>query len=176
MDPFIGEIRMFAGNFAPRGWAFCQGQLLSIQQNTALFSILGTTYGGNGTTTFGLPDLRGRAPLSQGQGPGLSNYTLGQMAGTENVSIQQNQMPTHTHSANCSSASADQPSPGGNIWASPVDGNRNPVTSYTGSAPNGTMSGAAIGQAGGGQPVSVIQPYLCVNFIIALQGIFPSRN
>src|SRR4051794_10683767 len=106
-EPFIGEVIMFAGNFAPRGWALCQGQLLSIAQNTALFSILGTTYGGNGQTTFALPDLRGRVPLGQGQGPGLSSYVLGEVAGNENVTLISTQMPQHNHLLNCNSDSAN---------------------------------------------------------------------
>ena len=175
-EPFLGEIRMFGGNFAPTGWALCQGQLMSIQQNAALFSILGTTFGGNGTTTFALPDLQGRVPVSQGQGPGLSPYTPGQAAGSENVTLQQSQMPAHTHSANGNSGAANQTSPAGSVWAAPLDSGGGAGTGYSNAAPNAAMSPAAIGLAGGNQPFSVIQPYLCVTFIIALNGIYPSRN
>ena len=175
-DPFIGEIRMFGGNFGPVGWATCDGQLLPIQQYTALFSILGTTFGGNGTTNFALPDLRGRVPVHVGTGPGLSPYTLGEKTGSERVTLVQNQMPAHTHSANCSSTSATQASPGGNIWASPVDSGGGAGTGYTNAGSNGAMAPTAIGMAGGGLPVPIIQPFLCVTFIIALIGIFPSRS
>ena len=174
-EPFIGEIKMFGGNFAPKGWAMCNGQLLSISQNTALFSILGTTYGGNGTTTFALPDLRGRVAIQQGQGPGLSNYVLGEVAGTETVTILQTQMPSHTHLVNCNTGAATQPSPSGNLPASPQDGQGGAGTGYLPTA-NATMSPQTIGLAGGGQPVPIMQPFLCVTFIIALVGIFPSRN
>ncbi len=174
-DPFIGEIRMFAGNFAPRGWALCNGQLLPIAQNTALFSILGTTYGGNGQTTFALPDLRGRVPLSSGQGPGLSPYTLGEMAGSESVTLLTTQMPTHTHTLNASTQPGSATSPAGGVCASGVDSQGGNVNGYVAS-PNTTMAPQAIGAAGGNQPHENRQPYLCVNFIIALQGIFPSRN
>jgi len=171
-NPFLGEIRMFAGNFAPAGWAQCNGQIMSISQNTALFSILGTTYGGNGTTTFALPDLRSRVPIHVGQGPGLSPYVLGQVAGTENVTLLTTQIPLHNHGVNCST--------GGGTQASPASGY--PAVESTGTSldyaasSNGTMNPAMIGNAGSGQPHANIQPYLCVNFIIALQGIFPSRN
>ena len=175
MDPFIGEIRMFGGNFAPVGWATCDGQLLPIQQYAAVFSLLGTTYGGNGTTNFALPDLRGRVPLHVGNGPGLSPYTLGEATGSEKVTLAQNQMPAHTHSANGSSTSASQASPGGNVWASPGDSGGGAGTGYANVAPNAPMAAAAIGVTGGNVPVPVIQPLLCVTFIIALQGIFPSR-
>src|SRR3954469_21155899 len=110
-DPFLAEIRMFSGNFPPVGWAMCDGQLMPIRQNTALFSLLGTTYGGDGRVTFGLPDLRGRVPINAGQGPGLSNYSLGEVAGTESVTILQSQMPAHTHAVACNTGSASQPSP-----------------------------------------------------------------
>ena len=175
-EPFLGEIRMFGGNFAPSGWAMCNGQLLSISQNTALFSILGTTFGGNGIQTFGLPDLRGRLPVHWGQGPGLSNYVLGQMSGTENVTLTSNQMPAHTHGVNASTNGADQNSPAGAIWAAALDSNQQPVTAYTKTAANTTMAPNAVGLAGNNLPFGIIQPILCVTFIIALNGIFPSRN
>ncbi len=174
-EPFLGEIRMFGGNFAPRGWAYCNGQLLSIAQNTALFSLLGTTYGGDGRVTFGLPDLRGRVAINQGQGPGLSNYSLGEVTGTESVTILQNQMPPHTHTVACNTGVATQPSPANNLFASPVDSQGGAGNGYAPTA-NGTMSPTMIGSAGGGTPVPILQPLLCVSFIIALEGIFPSRN
>lgn len=174
--PILGEIRMFAGNFAPRGWALCNGQLMAISQNTALFSILGTTYGGNGQTTFALPDLRGRVPVHAGQGPGLSPYVLGEQTGTENVTLLSTQMPTHTHLVNASTNGADQGSPAAAILAAPLDGSGSPTAGYTKTAANTQMAPTAIGMAGGNQPFSVLQPLTCVNFIIALEGIFPSRN
>lgn len=170
-EPFLGEIIMFGGNFAPRGWAFCSGQLLSIAQNTALFSILGTTYGGNGTTTFALPDLRGRVPIHPGQGPGLSSYVLGEAAGVENVTLLTTQMPAHTHvlTSNASTAAATDTLPTGNFLASD-----NQYTNASNTQMN--ANAVAIAPTGGSQPHTNIQPFLCVNFIIALEGIFPSRN
>jgi microcystin-dependent protein len=176
MEPFIAEIKMFAGNFAPQGWALCNGQLMSIAQNTALFSLIGTTYGGNGQTTFALPDLRGRMAVHAGQGPGLTPYTLGEVKGVENVTLLSTQMPIHTHSATGNSGNAELGSPAGGVWAAPVDSTGAAGAGYTTQPPNAPMSPAAIGTAGGSQPFSVIQPLLCVNFIIALVGIFPSRN
>ena len=172
-EPFLGEIRMFGGNFAPRGWALCNGQVLPIAQNTALFSILGTTFGGNGTTTFALPDLRGRVPVHQGQGPGLSNYTLGQQSGSESVTILQSQMPVHSHSVSCDPNGGGKTNPAGNFPGT-VSGTA--TEKIYSSAGGGSMNTAMIGNAGGSQPVPNIQPVLCVTFIIALQGIFPSRN
>ena|SRR5438128_8975221 len=168
-SPFIGQITLFAGNFAPRGWAFCNGQLLSIAQNTALFSILGTTYGGNGQTTFALPDLRGRVPVHAGQGPGLSNYDLGQQGGAESVTLTTAQMPAHTHPANANDSAATTNRPGGGV---PARGG-----SYA-DAPDGstTLDPAAVGSAGGDQPHTNVQPYTTLNYIIAIEGIFPSRN
>lgn len=169
--PYLGEIRMFGGNFAPRGWAFCNGQLLSIAQNTALFSLLGTTYGGNGTTTFALPNLQGRVPIHWGTGQ--SSYVIGQQAGAENVTLLSSQMPIHSHTANAVASGGNQASPSGNLPAVESTGTS---LDYSNSAANTTMNPAMIGNAGGGLPVSVVQPYLAVSFIIALQGIFPSRN
>src|SRR5215467_354877 len=128
--PFLGGIFMFAGNFAPRGYALCQGQILSIAQNTALFSILGTTYGGNGQTTFALPDLRGRRPVHQGQGPGLSAYTLGEMSGVENRTLLVSNIPAHNHLVNCSNTTATQANPGGNVNAPEIDSTSNPGAGY----------------------------------------------
>ena len=171
--PFIGEIVLFAGNFAPRNWAFCNGQLLSIAQNTALFSILGTTYGGNGTTTFALPDLRSRVPIHAGQGPGLSNYALGQMGGVENVTLTQSQLPAHNHTVNAVASGGNQASPAGNL---PTVESTGTSLDYSNSAANTTMNPATIGNTGGNQPVSIVQPYTTLNYIIALAGIFPARN
>ena len=177
-EPFIGEIIMFAGNFNPRGWALCQGQLLSIAQNTALFSILGTTYGGNGQTTFALPDLRGRVPVGQGQGPGLSQYVLGQQSGTETVTLLSTQMPQHNHLITANEGNGSQATPGAGFLASgivPSSGNAS-VSNYRNSSDGTTLAPTSLSLTGGSQPHSNIQPYLCINFIIALQGIFPSRN
>jgi microcystin-dependent protein len=172
-EPFIGEIVMFGGNFAPRSWAFCDGQLLSIAQNTALFSSLGTTYGGDGRTTFGLPDLRGRVPIGPRNGPGLSSYALGQRGGAETVTLTANQMPSHNHAAAAAGPAGNSNDAIGNIWAD--DAGVSSAT-YSSAAAAGTMRGDAIGNAGGNQAHENRQPYLAVNFIICLQGIFPSRN
>jgi microcystin-dependent protein len=172
-EPFIGEIRMFAGNFAPRGWAFCQGQLLSIAQNTALFSILGTTYGGNGMTTFALPDLRGRLPMQPGQGPGLSPRNLGEPGGSETVTLIASQMPAHNHYLNVSSGPATQSSPAGARLGTTEPGAPGP---YSVASSNQQMAPDVVGVTGGSQPHANMPPFLCVNFIIALEGIFPSRN
>ncbi len=174
-DPFIGEIRMFGGTFAPRNWAFCEGQLLPISQNTALFSLLGTTYGGDGRTTFALPDLRGRAPIHHGQGAGLSNYTLGQRSGQETVTLTTNQLPSHNHSI---TASLDATISAGNV--ADADGNimaPNGTTRFSDGTTDASMPiTASSALTGGGQPVSVRGPYLAVSYIIALQGTYPSRN
>ncbi len=176
-DPFVGEIRMVGFNFAPVGWALCDGQLLSIAQNTALFSLLGTTYGGNGTTNFALPDLRGRIPLHQGQGPGLSPYVLGQSSGSENVTLTNAQMPAHSHTLAAASVVGGSASPQNNFIAEVLDPNTGAgVNAFNTTSNGGTMNPGAISTSGGNQPHNNIQPYLCVNFIIALQGIFPSRN
>ena len=171
MDPFIGQIILVAGNFAPGGWAQCNGQLLSIAQNSALFSILGTTYGGDGVTTFGLPDLRGRVPVHPGQGQGLSNYTLGEKAGAENVTLTIQQMPIHGHgfTPGCSTDPPNAQTPENGVPAQ-LD---NQVFA---TEPNAAMRPGNSSNAGGSQPHSNLQPYLCVNFIIATQGIFPTRS
>lgn len=164
-EPFIGQITLFAGNFAPRGWALCQGQILAINTNQALFSILGTTYGGNGQTTFALPDLRGRAALSSGQGPGLSSRDLGEVGGTETVTLTTNQIPQHTHpigatqSASTGSRPADKVNAAGGAYSDTSDAAMKPT-----------------GIAGGSQPHDNMEPFLVLNYIIALEGIFPSRN
>jgi microcystin-dependent protein len=170
-EPFLAEIRIFPYNFAPRGWALCQGQLQAISQNTALFSLLGTTYGGNGITTFGLPDLRGRVPVHVGQGPGLSPYDLGQQGGTETVTLSTSQIAPHPHPANCLNANGNQPQPNNAVWATDLGGN--PQYGTTKAA--GTMAPNIIGPSGGGQAHNNIQPYQTLNYCIALAGIFPQR-
>ena len=171
IDPFIGEVQWFAGNFAPRGWAFCDGQLLSISQNTALFSILGTTYGGDGRTTFGLPDVRGRVIIHQGTGPGLTNRRLGQKAGAESETLSVNQMPSHAHTLRASGGSATAVAPAGNVLASPGR-----TRLYDSGTANTNMNTAAITSTGGTQSHNNMQPYNTLSCIIALQGLFPSRN
>lgn len=167
-EPFIGQIMMFGGNFAPRGWALCNGQLLSIAQNTALFSILGTTFGGNGQTTFGLPNLQGRVPLHPGDGPGLSPRVLGEMGGEEAVTLLQTQLPPHSHTASATGGDATTSKPDGAV---PASGG-----AYAAASDGSTMSPSFIGGGGSSQPHDNMQPYQAVNFIIALEGIFPSRN
>ena len=176
MDPFIGQIMMFGGNFAPRGWAMCNGQLLDISQNAALFSILGTTYGGDGRTTFGLPDLRGRLPMHFGQGPGLSNHNLGQKGGAETVTLNESQLPGHNHGMAGSTSAATSRSPAGAFPASAfVDGVRTAVETY-GTSSDTTLNAGVITPSGGGQAHDNMPPFGVINFVIALQGIFPSRN
>jgi microcystin-dependent protein len=171
---FIGEIVMFGFNFAPVNYALCQGQIQSIQQNAALFSILGTDFGGNGQTTFGLPDLRGRVPLGVGQGPGLSPYVIGEQSGTETVTVLSNEIPSHNHLVNCVAESGDRQGPGGNIWAAEAAGVTNV---YSDATPNATtMGNNAIGLTGGSQPHENRQPFLVINFCICMFGIFPSRS
>ena len=177
--PFIAEIVMFAGNFAPRGWAFCQGQILSISQNTALFSLLGTTYGGNGQTTFALPDLRGRVPVGTGQGPGLSNISLGEVAGEANHTLITQEIPAHDHLVGANTSPANTANPTGNSLAVgqvTVSGATELASMYVSANPNVNLNAATGGLAGGSQPHNNMQPYLGMNYIIALQGIFPSRN
>ena len=209
-DPFIGEIRMFAGTFAPRGWALCNGQLLAISTNSALFSLLGTTYGGNGTTTFGLPNLQSRTPVGTGTGAGLSNVVLGQVAGVENVNLTTNQLPIHAPTAtfigNASSVTATvdvatttatamvPPAAGATTYLSATTAKAGPTSVafnglFTSTAPDSTKSSlggvhgsvtpagtVTVNPVGGGQPVGIRNPYLVMNFIIALEGIYPSRN
>jgi microcystin-dependent protein len=173
-DPFLAEIRIFAGNFAPSGWALCNGQLMPITQNTALFSLLGTTYGGDGRVTFGLPNLGGAAPLQQGQGPGLTERVLGERAGEQTVTLLSSEMPSHTHPPNASSAGGDLNTPGNAVWAPAAIGKVS-ANIYSTAAPNVAMSPQTIGSTGGNQPHNNMPPYLCLTFIIALQGIFPQR-
>lgn len=168
-DPFVAEIRIFGFNFAPHGWAFCNGQLLPLSQNTALFSLLGTTYGGNGKTNFALPDLQGRAPMFYGQGPGLSLRDIGEQSGSETVTLLQTEMPAHSHSYNAANDSGVQPNPDGAVPTR--------IAAYNSdSAAPGMMNAGAIAPAGGSQPHNNMQPYLGLNFCIALQGIFPPRS
>ena len=171
-QPFIGQISMTGFNFAPKGWALCDGQLLSIAQNTALFSLIGTTYGGNGQTTFGLPNLQSRSPMHQGTGPGLTPRSEGEMSGSETVTLVSSQMPMHNHLARATSQPGTTQSPAGNYWAKESEG----VTTNYASTANGTMNPGAIGLAGGSQPHRNMQPYLVISFAIALYGVYPSRN
>jgi microcystin-dependent protein len=173
-DPFLAEIRMFGGNFAPNGWALCNGQLISISQNTALFSLLGTTYGGDGRVTFGLPDLQGAAPMQQGQGPGLSSRSLGDTSGVPDVTLLTTEMPAHTHQVNAVDASGDVTTPTNALWASAMLG-RIGTNIYSDATPSQMMNTMTTAITGGSQPHNNMPPYLCVNFIIALQGIFPQR-
>ncbi len=169
--PFIGEIRLFAGNFAPAGWAFCDGSLLAISENDALFNLIGTTYGGDGQTTFALPDLRSRVPVHQGQGSGLSNYQLGQSSGVETVTLTVNQIPGHNHTPQANSGPGTQQGPGNGVWATPSTG-----TIYSDVAPSLSMNAAAVGATGGSQPHDNIMPFLAINFIISLFGVFPTPS
>jgi len=171
-DQFVGEIRMFAGNFAPTGWALCNGQLLPISQNTALFSLLGTYYGGNGKSNFALPNFQGMAPMSSGQGPGLSDRVLGETSGSSAVTLIQSEIPSHSHSA-LGAAGTGPTSPQNATWG--TQAGRTPPPVYSSAVPNVTMSPQALGLAGGDQPHNNMQPYLVVTFIIAMQGIFPAR-
>ena len=170
-EGFIGEIRMFAGNYAPQGWAFCQGQLLSISQNTALFSILGTTYGGDGRVTFALPNLSGRVPVGVGQGAGLTNRQLGEVSGTETVTLTTAQMPAHSHTVNAVTADGNQNLPTNSFPANTKTLDKE----YSTVAPNTTMNPTMIGVSGGSQPFSIMQPSLGMNYIICVNGIYPSR-
>lgn len=172
-DPFIGQIQTFGFNFAPRGWALCDGQLLAIASNTALFSLLGTIYGGDGRTSFGLPDLRGRYAMHSGNGPGLSNRRIGDKSGTEVETLTVNQIPSHNHTVGVQSGQGNQRSPVGNVLAAEP---ANVTAPYSNQAPNGALAPAAIGNTGGTQPHNNMPPYLVINFSIALTGIFPSRN
>jgi len=191
-EPYLGELKLIAFNFAPKGWAFCNGQLLPINQNQALFSILGTTYGGNGQTSFALPNLQGRVALGVGQGSGLSNYTLGQQSGLETATLAVDTIPAHTHASSVGtlaiaavSGPATQQSPANAFLAAEVAGvtatysNATPDTTMATAVNggNGSVAGApSISPTGGNQPFSILQPYLTLWYVIALVGIFPSRN
>ena len=173
-DPFVAEIRIFPFNFAPKGWAFCNGQILPISQNTALFSLLGTTYGGNGQSTFALPDMQGNAPMHPGQGPGLSLHDLGEMSGSPFVTLLNSEIPLHTHSVQCKGtpppANAGIPDP------SVVIARSSGGTAYTPAVSLGVMNPSAIGVAGSTLPHNNMMPFLTLSFCIALQGVFPPRS
>lgn len=175
-DQYVGEVRMFGGTYAPRGWALCDGRLLSIAQNAPLFSLLGTIYGGDGQTTFALPDLRGRVPMHQGQGLGLSDRTIGEVAGVENVSLTTLEMPIHNHPAMASTAAGSSTTPSGSVPASPSGNNAKLYAIPGTNSIDVSPMAAAIQPDGNNLPHSNMMPALCVNFIIALDGIFPSRN
>ncbi len=171
-DPFVAEIRIFAGNFAPTGWAFCNGQLLPLSQNTALFSLLGTMYGGNGKSNFALPDLQGRAPMHQGQGPGLSLRDIGETGGSETVSLLQSEIPVHNHNLMAINDVGDINTPTGNGLA-----RSSGAAVYAASGPPVTqLSPIAAGPTGSDLPHNNRQPYLCMTFIIAMQGVYPPRS
>lgn len=175
-EPYIGEIRMFAGNFAPRNWAFCDGQLLAVTSYDALFSLLGNLYGGDGRSSFGLPDMRGRLPMHMGQGPGLTNRALGARMGQERVILTRDEMPKHSHSLMASNAQADASDPGGRVLASQTDGDM-PYTQAPAESTNfQNMDSRSVSSAGSNSPHNNMMPYLGVNFIIALLGVYPSRN
>lgn len=175
--PYLGEVRMFGGTFAPRGWALCNGALLAIAQNEALFSLLGTYYGGNGTTNFQLPDLRGRVPIHQGAGAGLTPRTVGEIGGVETVTLVASQMPQHSHSMNASTDPGSLPGPADGVPAAPTGG----ATPFLYAVPGTSQLNAValapnVQPVGGTQPHNNIMPSLCVTFIIALEGVYPSRN
>lgn len=175
MEPFIAQIMLFGGNFAPRGWAFCDGQLLPISSNSALFSIIGTAYGGDGRTTFALPDLRGRVPMHAGTGAGLTPRQIGQRMGVEDVTLVESQMPVHNHQIlAAAAAAANSRAAGDAIGRSDIYVDNNPSDPTT--QPSIALNDKTIASAGGGQQHENMQPTLCINYIIALQGIFPSRN
>ena len=170
-DPFVAEIRIFPFNFAPKGWAWCDGQLLPLSQNTALFSLLGTTYGGNGKSNFALPDLQGRAPMHPGQGPGLSLHDLGETSGSETVTLLESEIPSHTHTLRGNNTLGDTPAPNGHTLARYANAYQQNSTQNLVS-----MHPSALPPAGGDQPHNNVQPYLTFYFCIALQGVFPPRS
>jgi microcystin-dependent protein len=169
-QPYVGEIRLFAGNFAPAGWGFCDGSLQSISENETLFQLIGTTYGGDGQSTFALPDLRGRLPVHTGSLAGTT-YVIGQPGGVESVTLNSTQMPSHNHSAGCTNAAGNSATPNGGIPALNTT-----ALAYGAIPPQAAMNAAIIGNTGGNQPHTNIQPFLCVSFIISFFGIFPSPN
>lgn len=175
-EPFIGEIRMFAGTFAPRDWAFCDGQLLAISQNMTLFSLLGTTYGGDGRTTYGLPDMRGRLPVHQGKGPGLTDQKLGKLSGTEKVTLTASQMPSHSHSFNATTDAANTSVPTDNVLAAQGDGDWPYVGTPSDTSKIQDLNNNTLTSTVGNKNHDNMMPSLCVNFIIALFGIYPSRQ
>ena len=166
MTAYVGEIRMFAGNFAPVGWALCQGQTLAIAENDVLFSLIGTTYGGDGQTTFNLPNLSSRLPIHQG-----NSYVAGQSGGVEQVTLAAQQLPAHSHPLQAAHVTGDQVTPSGNLPANSFN-----VTPYINDSPTGSMNANAISSIGGSQPHDNVQPYLCINFIISLFGVYPSQS
>jgi len=170
-DPFVAEIRILPFDFAPTGWAFCDGQILPLSQNTALFSLLGTTYGGNGKSNFALPDLQGRSPMHPGQGPALSLHDLGETGGSETVTLLESEIPAHSHSVRASGVQADMPIPQAAMYAESLAGN-----SFGSAANLVSMAGDMLSPAGGDMPHNNLQPYLTLNFCIALQGVFPPRG
>ncbi len=174
-DPFVAEIRIFPFNFAPKGWAWCDGQLLPISQNTALFSLLGTTYGGNGKSNFALPDLQGRAPMHPGQGPGLSLHDLGETGGSETVSLLESEIPAHSHAMRAG-ADGEAIDPKAALWGSASTMPGQELYASGSGAPLAAMSDKALSPAGGDQPHNNMQPYLTFYFCIALQGVFPPRT
>jgi microcystin-dependent protein len=180
MDPFLGQISLLGCNFAPQGWALCQGQVMSIPQNTALYSLLGINFGGNGTTTFLLPDLRGRTPIGFAQGAGLSSYKIGEFGGSETAPIVSSSYPAHSHTLLAAASAAAGNAPSGLFEAQGQTGGRGGTVNlalYSGSGAGTALAPAALTpSAGGGQPHNNLQPYLTLNFCIALQGIFPSRS
>ncbi len=171
-EPFLAQIQIFGFNFAPQGWALCAGQIMAISQNTALFSLLGTTYGGDGKTNFALPNLKGRVPIHSGQGPGLTLRDLGEQAGEEFVTLLTSEIPAHNHSATCNPAVGTSYDPAGNVWCHDAG----ETNEYSSGNPAGQMSPNALTPSGGGQPHNNMQPYLVLNYCIALVGIFPARN
>jgi microcystin-dependent protein len=178
-EPFVGQITLYPYDFPPLGWADCAGQILSIGQNTALFSLLGTNYGGNGTTNFALPDLQGRVGVNQGTGPGLSPYFVGENGGQETVTLQQAQSAAHSHSLNATTAHGASNAPAGNLLAAGITGagrEANTAGIYNAATPNATLTANSVANAGGGQPHNNIQPFLVLRYCIALQGVFPARS
>ena len=173
--PFVGEIRIFGFNFPPSGWAFCNGQLMAISQNTALFSLLGTYYGGDGKSNFALPNFQGNAPLNYGQGAGLSQYVLGEVGGEQSVTLLQTEMPSHSHAANAYAGAGGQNPGPANTWSELTQRGQQAYTPSN-SDHNVTMSPNALSVVGGNQPHNNMQPYLTLNFCIALQGVFPARS
>ena len=170
-DPFVAEIRIFPFNFAPKGWAWCDGQLLPLSQNTALFSLLGTTYGGDGKSNFALPDIQGNAVMHQGQGPGLSLHDLGETGGSETVTLLESEIPAHSHATNASEADGLERTPKGQLLATGIS-----ISQYQTPGPLTGLSPNAVAPAGGDQPHNNLQPYLTFYFNIALQGVFPPRT
>lgn len=171
MAPYVGEIRMFAGNFPPNGWMFCEGATLPIAENEVLFQLIGTTYGGDGEETFNLPNLASRVPIHMGTGPDGTTYQIGEMAGTEQETLTTQQIPNHTHPFTVSSTTAVPTNPQGNCYAQSTQ-----ATLYIDDVPNVQMAPSSIGPAGGSQPHENTQPFLCINFIISLFGVFPSQT